>query len=78
MVEDRKLIDFPCPWLYNYKYVKKIFKSTQIKVIVWACVTGNRLDPLIVCDERGINTDEYEDIIYNSLFSLVNDLLEPP
>jgi len=37
-----------------------------------------RLDPLIIYDEGGIRADEYEDIIYGGLFSLINDLLEPP
>jgi DDE superfamily endonuclease len=62
----------------NRKYVKKTFKSAQVKVMVWACFTGERLGPLIVCDEGGIGADEYEDIIYDGLFSLIDDLLEPP
>ena len=37
----------------NRKYVKKTFKSAQVKVMVWACFTGDRLGPMIVCDERG-------------------------
>jgi len=74
-----------CQWVIrpsderlNRKYIKKIFKSAQIKVIVWTCFTGERLDPLIVCDEGGIGADEYEDLIYDRLFSLIDDLLEPP
>lgn len=63
---------------YNPKYVKKTFKSAQVKVMVWACFTGERLGPLIVCDEGGIGAEEYEDIIYDGLFSLVDDLLQPP
>jgi len=35
------------------------------------------LDPLIVYDKRGIGANEYEDMIYDSLFSLIDDLLEP-
>jgi DDE superfamily endonuclease len=62
----------------NPKYVKKSFKSAQVKVMVWGCFTGNRLGPLIVCEEGGISADEYEDILYDSLFSLIDDLLEPP
>ena len=27
----------------NPKYVKKIFKSAQLEVIVWACFTGEKL-----------------------------------
>jgi len=30
----------------NPKYVKKTFKSAQVKVMVWACFTGERLGPL--------------------------------
>jgi len=46
--------------------------------MVWACFTDERLGPLIVCDEGGIGADEYENIIYDGLFSLINDLLELP
>jgi len=62
----------------NRKYVKKTFKSAQVKVMVWACFTGERLGPLIVCEEGGVSTDEYEDILYDGLFSLIDDLLESP
>jgi len=62
----------------NPKYVTKTFKSAQVKVMVWACFTGKRLGPLIVCDEGGIGADEYEDIIYDGLFSLIDDLLKLP
>ena len=62
----------------NPKYVKKSFKSAQVKVMVWACFTGDRLGPLIVYDKGGIGADEYEDILYDGLFSLIDDLLEPP
>ena len=46
--------------------------------MVWACFTGERLGPLIVCEEGGIGADEYEEILYDGLFSLIDDLLEPP
>ena len=46
--------------------------------MVWACFTGDRSGPLIVCDQGAIGADEYEDIIYDGLFSLIDDLLEPP
>jgi len=62
----------------NPKYVKKTFKSAQVKIMVWACFTAERLGPLIICDEGGIGANEYEDIIYDSLFSLIDDLLTPP
>jgi len=39
---------------------------------------GERLGPLIVCEEGGIGAAEYQDILYDGLFSLIDDLLEPP
>lgn len=62
----------------NRKYVKRTFKNAHVKVMVWACFTGERLGPLIVCDEGGIGANEYEDILYDGLFSLIDDLLELP
>ena len=62
----------------NPKYVKKTFKDARVKVMVWACFTGERLGPLIVCDEGGIGANEYEDILYDGLFSLIDDILQPP
>jgi hypothetical protein len=62
----------------NRKYVKKTFKSAQVKVMVWACFTGERLGPLVICDEGGIGANEYEDILYDGLFSLIDDILQPP
>jgi hypothetical protein len=62
----------------NPKYVKKSFKGERVKIMVWACFTGNRVGPLIVCDDGGIGSDEYEDILYDGLFSLIDDILEPP
>ena len=62
----------------NRKYVKKTFKSAQVKVMVWACFTGDRLGPMIICDEGGIGANEYEDILYDGLFSLVDDLIAIP
>ena len=32
---------------------------------------------MIVCNEGEIEADEYEDIIYDGLFSLIDDILEP-
>ena len=46
--------------------------------MVWASFTGERFGPLIVCNEGTIDADEYEDILYNTLFSLIDDLLNPP
>jgi len=36
------------------------------------------LGPLVVCDEGGIGASEYEDILYDRLFSLIDDILQLP
>jgi hypothetical protein len=62
----------------NQKYVKKTFKSAQVKVMVWACFTDERLGPMIICDEGGISANKYEDILFDGLFSLIDDILAIP
>ena len=63
---------------FDKKFIKKTFKSQQVKIMVWACFTGERLGPLIVCEEGGVGAGEYQEILYDGLFSLIDDLLEPP
>jgi hypothetical protein len=46
--------------------------------MVWACFPGERLVPLVICDDGGIGADECGDIFYDGLFSLIDPLLEPP
>ena len=46
--------------------------------MVWAYFSGDRLGPLIVCDEGGIGGNEYEDILYSRLFSLIDNILQLP
>ena len=45
-------------------------------MIVQAYSTDERLDPMIVCKERRIGMNKYEDILYDGLFSLIDDLLQ--
>jgi hypothetical protein len=45
-------------------------------MMIWVCFIGGRMDPLIIYDEGGIGINEYEDILYDGLFSLLDDLLE--
>jgi hypothetical protein len=33
---------------------------------------------MIICDQGEIRVNEYKDILYNGLFSLIDNLLEPP
>jgi len=31
---------------------------------------------MIICEEGGVGADEYEDILYDGLFSLIDDILQ--
>jgi len=42
------------------------------------CLCSDGLGPLTVCDHRGIGVNQYEDIIYDDLFSLIDGLLKLP
>jgi len=44
--------------------------------MVWTYFIGERLGPLIICDKEGIKVNECEYILYNGLFSLINNLLK--
>ena len=45
--------------------------------MLWGGFMDTRLGLLIVCDEGGIGTNEYKDILYDGLFWLIDDLLQP-
>ena len=45
--------------------------------MVWACFTGDRLGPLVFCNQGRFGADEYEDILYDRLFSLIDDISQP-
>ena len=49
----------------------------QVKIIIWACFIEDRLNSLIICNEKGIGVNEYEDILYNELFSFIDNILQP-
>ena len=51
------------------------FKSQRVNIMVWGCFAWNRLDPLIICESRGIGSEEYIEILSKRLLSFVNDLL---
>ena len=51
------------------------FKSQRVNIMIWGCFAWNRLDPLIVCESRGIESEEYIEILSKGLLSFVNDLL---
>ena len=50
----------------------------KLKLIVWAYFTGEWLKPLLIYYKSGIEADKYEEILYEGLVSLIDNLLEPP
>lgn len=60
---------------YNSERLCLLFKSKYINIMIWDCSPWNRLDALIVCELRGIEAEEYIEILLKRLSFFVNDLL---
>jgi DDE superfamily endonuclease len=52
-------------------------KSGKVTVMVWACFTGTRVGPLIVCDAGSVNADRYLKILHDGVITFTNDVLNP-
>jgi len=52
-------------------------KSGRITMMVWACFSGAKVGPLIVCDAGSVNADRYLQILRDSVITFVDDLLMP-
>ena len=46
--------------------------------MIWACFSSNRISPVLTFEQRGIGSDEYMDILYYGLLSIVDNVLQPP
>src|SRR5438876_60140 len=60
------------------KYLTPSFKSGRVTIMIWACFSGDRIGPVLTFEQGGIGSDEYIDILYDRLLSMVDDLLQPP
>ena len=38
-------------------------KSGKVSIMVWACFSGDKVGPLIVCDAGNVNADQYLEIL---------------
>ena len=54
------------------------FQSGRVSIMVWACFTGEKLGPLIVCESGSVDGEAYSEILFDGLLSFVDDLLEVP
>jgi hypothetical protein len=43
--------------------------------MVWACFSGAKVGPLIVCDTGSVNADKYLEILENGAVTFIGDLL---
>jgi len=46
--------------------------------MIWACFSGERNGPILVLEQGGIGSDEYEEILYEGLVPMIEDILEAP
>jgi len=46
--------------------------------MVWACFSGKRIEPILILEQREIESNEYERIVWGGLLPMVNNLLTPP
>ena len=60
------------------KYLTPSFKSGRVTIMIWACFSGDRIGPVLTFEQGGIGSDEYMDILYDGLLSMVDDVLQPP
>lgn len=42
--------------------------------MMWACFMGEKVGPLMIFDKRGVDDDEYMDMLLDELLSFVDDL----
>ena len=54
------------------------FKSGRVSIMIWACFSGERVGPCMILESGGIGSEEYEEILYDGLLSMIDDLLQPP
>jgi hypothetical protein len=52
---------------YNRDCLRPTFKSGRKSVMVWGCFVGDRLGPLVVCEEGRMNSDAYIKILREKL-----------
>jgi len=60
------------------RYLTPSFNSCRVTIMIWACFTSDRLGPLLTFEQGGIGSEEYQEVLYDGLLSLVDDLTAAP
>jgi hypothetical protein len=50
-------------------------KSGKISIMVWACFSGGKVGPLIVCNSGNVNADRYLEILEDGAVTFIEELL---
>jgi DDE superfamily endonuclease/Transposase len=53
-------------------------KSGKISIMVWACFSGAKVGPMIICDAGNVNADRYLGILEEGVITFIETLLTPP
>ena len=43
--------------------------------MIWACFAGEKLGPILTFEQQGIGSNVYQEVLYDGLLSMVDDLL---
>ena len=60
------------------RYLLPTFKSGRVTIMIWACFSGERNGPILVLEQGGIGSEEYEEVLYEGLIPMIEDILEAP
>ena len=63
---------------YLARHCDGTVKSGKVTMMVWACFSGTKVGPLIVCEMGSVNANQYLEILEHGVITFVNDLLTPP
>ena len=44
--------------------------------MIWTYFSNDRNGPILILEQRGIDSNEYEEILYERLISMIEDILE--
>jgi len=60
---------------YKKRHCDATVKSGKITVMIWACFSGEKVGPLIVCNSGSVNADRYLEILEDGALTFIEELL---
>ena len=62
---------------FKARHCNGTVKSGKVSIMVWACFSGDKVGPLIVCNAGNVNADRYLEILEDGVVSFINEILQP-